>query len=143
MNSDALLVYRKAREQTSTDSIILYGKSIGTGLAAYAASKQNCKKLILETPYYSMDALAKHYFPIYPVRPITSHSFPIYDYLKKVKAGVAIFHGTRDEVVPYQQALRLKQENKNIELITIENGKHNDLTDFNLYQAKLDSLLLN
>jgi hypothetical protein len=141
MYNDALLMYNKAREELSADSIIIYGKSIGTGVAAYVASKQDCKKLLLETPYYSIDALAKHYFPIYPVMPMTRYAFPIYDYLKKVKAGITIFHGTKDEVIPYIQALKLKEENPDIELITIENGEHNNLSTFPLYQQKLDSLL--
>jgi pimeloyl-ACP methyl ester carboxylesterase len=72
---------------------------------------------------------------------MTRYAFPIHDYLKKVKAAITIFHGTKDEVIPYIQALQLKEENPNCELITIESGSHNNLSSFALYQEKLDSLL--
>ena len=54
---DALLMYEKASKEIDRDSIIVYGKSIGTGVAAYLASERPVRRLILETPYYSMDAL--------------------------------------------------------------------------------------
>jgi uncharacterized protein len=141
MYKDALLMYEKAFKEISKDSLIIYGKSIGTGVASYLASERKSKRLILETPYYSIDALAKHYFPIYPVMPMTKYSFPINQYLKKVKSEITIFHGTKDKVVPYVQGKRLYEENTNIELVTIENGRHNNLSAFPLFQYKLDSLL--
>jgi uncharacterized protein len=141
MNQDALLIYEMALTESSADSIIIYGKSIGTGIAAFTASQKPCRRLILETPYYSIDALAKSYVPIYPVIPMTNYSFPIYKYLEATKATVTIFHGTEDEIIPYSHATRLIKENPGIELISIKNGKHNNLSDFPLYHNKLDSLL--
>ena len=131
-----MLVYRLAGEQVHSDSIIVYGKSIGTGIAAYVAANSNCRQLILETPYYSMKVLAGHYFPIYPVNSLIKYSFPVHYYLKKVQAPITVFHGTKDEVVPYKHSRWLKEENKNIELITIENGKHNNLSAFDPVSEK-------
>lgn len=141
IDEEALLMYDAASKEISRDSIIIYGKSIGTGVAAFVASIRNCSRLILETPYFSMTSLAKHYFPIYPVSWMIKYSFPIHDYLKNVKAPITIFHGTNDEVVPYKHSTWLKQENENIELVTIPNGTHNNLSTFNLFQRKIDSLL--
>jgi pimeloyl-ACP methyl ester carboxylesterase len=58
-----------------------------------------------------------------------------------MKIPVTIFHGTNDEVVPFEQGIRLAKENPGIEFIAIENGKHNNLSGFTLYQHRLDSLL--
>ena len=138
---DALLMYEKASKEIDRDSIIVYGKSIGTGVAAYLASERPVRRLILETPYYSMDALARHYFPVYPVMPMTKYSFPIYRYLKKASSAITIFHGTEDKVVPYEQGRQLSGENHKIELVTIEKGRHNNLSQFPLFRHKLDSLL--
>ena len=140
---DALTLYKMAISKYAADSIILYGKSLGTGIAAQLASIRDCRRLILETPYYSMDALSRHYFFIYPVMPFSKYSIPTYKYFDFVRAPISIFHGTRDWVVPYKQAKQLKQVKEGIELITIEKGKHNNLADFPLYQQKLDSLLSN
>lgn len=141
IDDEALLMYDLASGQISSDSIIIYGKSIGTGVAAYVAASRNCKELVLETPYYSMSSLARHYFPVYPVDWLLRYTFPVHDYLNKVKAPVTILHGTHDEVVPYQQSVRLKKEDPKIELITIEKGKHNNLSEFTTFRNKIDSLL--
>ena len=141
--ADALLFYKMAISKVSAEHIIIYGKSLGTGIASQLASVRDCKRLILETPYYSMDALAKHYFFIYPVMPMTKYAFPTYEYFEYIKAPVSIFHGTRDEVIPYKQAQRLVAKKPGTELITIEKGKHNNLAEFPLFHHKLDSLFNN
>ena len=139
---DAYRLYKMARKRFSTDSIVIYGKSIGAGIAVQLASTRDCKRLILETPYYSIDALAKHYFFIYPVSQMTKYTFPSYAYLENVTAPVTLFHGTKDEVIPYRHAVNLiKKIKSQYELITISKGKHNNLVNFELYQKKLDSLL--
>ena len=138
---DALNFYKIAISKVSAEHIIIYGKSLGTGIAAQLASVRDCKRLILETPYYSMDALAKHYFFIYPVMPMTKYTLPTYQHFEYIKAPVCIFHGTKDAVIPYKHATWLKEKKTGTELITIEGGKHNNLNEFGLYQHKLDSLL--
>jgi len=139
--ADAATLYQMARARFSKDSIIIYGKSIGTGVAAQLASVRNCKRLLLETPYYSIDALMRHYAFIYPVSWLTNYHFPTCNYLNKIEAPITLFHGTNDEVVPYCQALRLAKENPGVELVTIEKGKHNNLNDSPLFHQTLDSLL--
>ena len=49
---------------------------LGTGVATQLASVSDCKRVILETPYYSMDALLKHYAFIYPVELDDKIPFP-------------------------------------------------------------------
>lgn len=138
----ALQLYTLAASRFAKDSIVLYGKSMGTGLAAYIASRKNCKKLILETPYYSITSLSAHYFPLYPVGRMIHYKIPTYEYLQRVIVPVTIFHGTSDGVIPYSNAAKLKPFLKPTDqFITIEGGSHNDLNDFPLFHQKLDSLL--
>ena len=141
MYEQALIMYELASKEINSDSIVIYGKSIGTGIASYVAANKNCRQLILETPYYSLRSLAKHYLPIYPVGRLVKYSFPVNNYLETVKASITIFHGTEDEVVPYKQSKQLIEEKPDISLITIKNGRHNNLSDFPLFQSTLDSLL--
>jgi uncharacterized protein len=138
---EALLMYDVASKEINADSIVVYGKSLGTAIASYLAANKACKQLILEAPYYSMLSLAKHYAPIYPVSLLIRYSFPTHEYLKKVKAPVTIFHGTNDQLIPYKHSKWLKEENSQIHLITIEKGTHNNLSSFGRYQSTLDSLL--
>ncbi len=78
MYDDAATLYQMARARFSKDSIIIYGKSLGTGVASQLASVKDCKRLILETPYYSIEALMKHYAFIYPVSLMAKYHFPNY-----------------------------------------------------------------
>jgi len=138
----AAQLYILAASRFAKDNIILYGKSMGSGLAAYIASRKNCKELILETPYYSITSLAAHYFPVYPVGRMIHYKIPSYQYLQQVIAPVTIFHGTSDGVIPYSNAEKLKPFLKPAdEFVTIKGGSHNDLNDFPLFHQKLDSLL--
>jgi alpha-beta hydrolase superfamily lysophospholipase len=139
---DAKELYKMARSRFAKDSIIIYGKSLGSGIASYLASVKDCKRLMLEAPYYSIDALAAHYAPIYPVSWMCKYHFPTSEYFEKVDAPITIFHGTDDEVIPYKQSKRLiKIAKPGAELITIENGGHNNLNDYPLFHQKLDSVL--
>jgi len=138
----ALQIQKMAVSRYGKDSIILYGKSFGTGIAAYVAAETNCKRLILETPYYSIPALFSCYAPIYPSAYMSTYKIRTFRFLEDVHCPVSIFHGTRDGVIPYRCAEKLKHVIKPTdEFITIEKGTHQNLNDFPLFQQKLDSLL--
>ena len=135
-------VYKMAATKYMKDSIIIYGKSFGTGIAAYLASVKDCKQLILETPYYSIPDLFGCYAFIYPTTRMANYKIPTNEYLQEVKAPITIFHGTGDGVIPYRCAAKLKAVLKpSDQFITIEKGTHHDLNKYPLFQQKLDSLL--
>ena len=138
---DALQVYQLAIAEVSADKIIIYGKSLGTGVASQLASNQKCKKLILETPYYAIPHIAKDKIPIYPVDWLIKYRMPTHQFLRRVTVPVTVFHGTNDEVISYNQALKLKKENKTLELVTVNAGRHNNLLQYHLVQQKLQQLL--
>ena len=135
-------MYNFARTRFSPDSIIIYGKSMGTGIATHLASIQPCKKLILETPYYDYPSVIRHYIPIYPIEWMIHYKIPTHDYIEKVTAPITIFQGTDDWLVTYNNAIRLKPFFKTgDEFVTIDGGSHNDLYDFKETIEKLDPLL--
>jgi uncharacterized protein len=138
----ALQVYQMACRKFSADSIIIYGKSMGTGIAAQLASIRNCKQLILETPYYDFPSVVSHYLPIYPVRRMLHYKLPNYQYLPLVKAPITIFQGTNDWLVTHSNAEKLiPLLKKGDEFITIKGAGHNNLYRYPEVLLKLDSLL--
>ena len=142
MYKEATEVYKLAHSQFSADSIIVYGKSLGSGVAAYIAAKQKCKRLILETPYYSIPSLFSTYAPIYPTARMSHFKFPVGEYLKEIEEPISIFIGTSDKVIFSRESGKLKKVLKpGDEFITIEDGTHNNLNDFPLFHEKLDSIL--
>ncbi len=142
MYQQAMMVYNLVASQNGKDSIIIFGKSLGTCMATYVASHTACKKLILETPYYSMTDLFLHYAPIYPVEKMATYKLPLFSFFEKLTCRKVIIHGSNDEVIPIQQALRLKKYFKpGDEFITIEGGKHNGLSKLKAFQLMLDKEL--
>ena len=138
----ALQKYKLSRKRFSPDSIIIYGKSMGTGIAAQLASIRDTRRLILETPYYSFPSIISQYAPIYPVKKMIHFKVPTYEYLQKVTAPITIFHGTSDGVIRHGNGIKLKQYLKpGDEFISIEGGGHNDLHNYKLFQLKLYSVL--
>lgn len=138
----ALQIRKMAAAKYGADSIIIYGKSFGTGIAAYVASETINKRLILETPYYSIPSLFSCYAPIYPTTQMSTFKIPTNEYLAEVHYPICIFHGNDDGVIPYRNASRLKTVLKPTdEFVTVDKGTHHNLNDFPLFRQKLDSLL--
>ncbi len=141
-HQDAKALYDYLKTKFAEQDIIVVGRSIGTGFAAKLASENNPGLLILITPYYSLKELAKKYFPLLPVGLILKYNLKTYAWVKKVKSRVVIFHGTEDEVIPFEQAVRLKNSLKHQDLlISIKGAGHNDLSGFPEYQKHMEELL--
>lgn len=139
---DAEQVQKLAMTKYHSDSIIIYGKSLGTGIAAYTASVSKCKRLILETPYYSITDLFAHYAFMYPTAAMGNYKIPTGTFLEDVKEPVVIFHGTNDDIIPYSCAEKLKKKLKSGDLfITVDGGHHNDIAKSKSYNQVMDSLM--
>jgi alpha-beta hydrolase superfamily lysophospholipase len=139
---EALTVYKMARARYEPAQIVIYGKSLGTGIASQLASVRDCKHLILETPYYSLTSLVRPYLWMYPLGRLMHLKMPTHEYLPKVTASITMFHGTDDGVIPYRNARRLQKLLKpGDEFVTIPDGSHNDLGEFPVMHKKIDSLL--
>lgn len=126
------------------ERIVIYGRSIGTGVAIELVSRNPDLILFLETPFTDLPSLAKNYYPF--VRPwMFRFRFENLKKLKKVNSKIRIFHGTEDEIIPYRNSEiileNLKSQNKNVALFTIRNGSHNDLTAFPEYHQALKKSL--
>lgn len=138
----ALQLYMLAKIRFKPSEIIVYGKSIGTGIATQLASVRDCKHLILETPYYSMESLLGRYLFMYPLNKLMHFKFPSNEYMQKVTAPITIFHGTDDGVIAYSNAARLtKHLKKGDEFVTIQEGTHVNLNSFQMMQDKINTIL--
>ncbi|MEM7187430.1 MAG: alpha/beta fold hydrolase, partial [Bacteroidota bacterium] len=134
--SDAILMYDKATEYFPEEQIAIYGRSLGTTFATYVAAHRDPSQLILEAPFYSLEHVASKRYWFLPVKPLLRYRFPTHEYLTHVSCPVTLLHGTNDGVVPYANSQRLfdSMAQPQLELITIEDGGHNDLVNFEAYR---------
>jgi uncharacterized protein len=141
---DAQFIFDDLSRRYNPDKIVLYGRSLGCGAAIKVASENPVKKLILETPYYSLPDVAFSHLPIFPFKYVSEFKVNAHEWLTKVHCDIHVFHGTDDEVVPYSQSIKLlssTNRNLNKTLTTLQGGHHRGLENFKEYQAKLDELL--
>ncbi|HEV2479387.1 MAG TPA: alpha/beta fold hydrolase [Puia sp.] len=90
----ALVFYKLARSRWKPLQIVLYGQGFGTGIAGQLASIRDCRRLILERPYYSMTSVFRRYLFLYPVGGRFLHyHLPLHEYLEKVTAPVTVIRG--------------------------------------------------
>jgi pimeloyl-ACP methyl ester carboxylesterase len=142
LHAYALQLYRLARKSFAADSIILYGRSMGTGIAARLASREQARQLILETPYYSFTSVAAHFLPIYPVERMIHVKLPTYQFIPQVDEPILILHGTDDGLIPLSNARRLQVLLKpGDRFVTIEGGSHNDLAAFEEFRKAIANAL--
>jgi uncharacterized protein len=140
--ADARLLYNYLHQNHSAQDIIIYGRSLGTGIAAQLASTVPAKCLILETPYSTIEcALANHIF-LNKLPYSLDNQFQTLSYLPKITYPIFAFHGTSDGVISYGCAKQiipfLKKQDQ---FITIAGGSHKDLSRFQAFQEGLDMAL--
>ncbi|MCE3006700.1 MAG: alpha/beta hydrolase, partial [Rickettsiales bacterium] len=85
------------------NNVILYGESLGTGIATHLATTHpQIALLVLEAPYRSVEARAQELYPYLPVHYLIKDRYPQAALMAEVKAPVLIFHGTDDVIIPIQ-----------------------------------------
>jgi uncharacterized protein len=136
---DAVFLFDKLKVEYSGKKVIIYGRSLGTGVATYVAKNRNSDALILETPYYNMAEVGKSWLPFVPFEKFVKYKFPNNEWIKAVDSPITIFHGTSDLVVPYKSGLRLSKT-ADCKLITIEGGGHKNLATFPKYHSELKKI---
>ena len=128
--------FKVAKEKAGARPLVLFGRSIGSGLAVPLAAKNYVSALVLETPYLSMESLAGGMFPWVPTF-VLRYRLRSDLWMRNVNAPVLILHGDRDELIPHASGLELSKLVKNGRFVTIEGGHHNDLGGSEFYWAEL------
>ena len=81
--------------------VILWGHSLGSGIAARLASEGRAQALILESPFTSLADMGAMLYPIFPVHWLITDRFDTASLVPDIQMPVLIFHGSDDQVVPF------------------------------------------
>jgi fermentation-respiration switch protein FrsA (DUF1100 family) len=104
---DAAAAYAFATARYGADRIVVWGFSLGTGVAVALAAEQPIGKLILEAPYTSAVDVGASLFPYVPVRLVMRDRFRSDERIARVAAPLLIMHGTNDRAIPIALGERL------------------------------------
>jgi uncharacterized protein len=125
---DAVLAhFRRARR--ARIPAIYWGRSLGTTMAAYAASVDQPDGVILESGFPSMRTVTRSNPLLWALSWFSSYQFPTVNWMARSSVPALVLHGDRDSVIPYELGRELyAQLSGPKEFVTIEGGDHNDVT---------------
>lgn len=141
---DSKAAYNYVKDLFPENKIIIYGKSLGSGIATQIAAANNPKMLLLETPYFNFPDVAGHFFPFIPFRTLINYQFETDQFIKKVKCPIHLFHGDKDQLIYYESSVKLAKvlgKKPSEILTTVKGGEHRNLSKFPEYHTALDSCL--
>jgi uncharacterized protein len=108
---DARAAYAFATQRYPAARLVLWGESLGTGvavaIAAEKAAEKKVARLVLEAPFASAVSVAASVYPFVPVRFLMKDQFRSDLRISSVAVPVLIVHGDRDTVIPITSAERL------------------------------------
>ena len=91
-------------------NIILYGESLGTGVATELGTSNAFGGIILESPFTSIANAAKIYYPYLPVNIILKDRYDSIGKIKNITIPILIMHGKKDNIVPQKMGLELYEK---------------------------------
>jgi len=139
--SDAQYCYDYLIKKYKSNEIVIYGRSIGTGIALNTAANNENKLIILETPYFNLSDVIKDYFKLIPKKMLLKYPLNSNQFIRKVKSPIYIFHGTKDSVIPIESGLKLQPIAPNSEMIIIEGANHHNIATYPIYHQKMKTIL--
>jgi len=141
-NAEAVIFNEKPFSEKHT-GISLIGRSLGTGIASYLASKRPVESLALVTPYDSIQRVAQQRFRIYPMSYLLLDKYDSLSRASSISAKVLIIMAELDTIIPNPHSIRLKNgfSNDQVSIIKIVGADHNNLSIRPEYYSKLKEFL--
>lgn len=117
-----------ARENIPMNQIVLMGRSLGSGVAVHVAAHRPVRGVILITPFDSLLNVARHHYPLLPVRWLLKHPFDSAALAPDIEMPALVIMGNQDTIIPNQHSTRLAQVwGGAVETVVIQGVGHNDI----------------
>lgn len=138
---DALAVFDELR--TRYENISVIGRSLGSAVATYLASLREIDRLVLVTPFDSIENVARRALPVFPVSLLIKDRFDSTAHVPDIDAPVLVLIAENDEVIPrrHSDALAGVFPSAQIEVQVIEDAGHNTIGMFPRYADELGAFL--
>ncbi len=84
------------------ERLVLFGRSLGAAVAGELAAQKPAAGLVLESPFPSVEAVARHYYRGYPVHWLLGAEYRLIDRVPHLSLPKLVMHGDRDHIIPIQ-----------------------------------------
>ncbi len=138
--ADARLAYQMLiTDGISPAEIIIYGESLGSGVATRIAVEKPVGGLILDSPFTSAADVGAQRYPLLPVRLMMWDRYEVLRYIANVRTPLLVIHGERDRVVPFKMGQTVfAAANEPKELVSFPHAGHNDHSLHGSFEAIQD-----
>lgn len=140
LHADVRAVWHEVAPRYAGRRVVLYGRSLGTALAASLAAELQPDLTVLVSPYESMAALAREQYPWVPAA-LLRYPLRTDEHLARVRTPVLLLHGDRDELIPLAHSRALQAVAPHARLHVVPGGGHNDLQEIGSYLDAVRSAL--
>jgi len=106
-DADAALAYLQSRDDVDANEIVIFGRSLGAAVGVDLATRRDTRALIIESPFTSIEAMAKTIMPWVPIGRFLRIRYNNLEKIRKLRIPLLIVHGDRDRIVPYEQGREL------------------------------------
>ena len=129
LHTDAQALFDKVHEEHPDIAVV--GRSLGSGVAIRLASQRPASRLVLVTPYDSIQEIAAHQFPYFPVRWLLTDKFESWRYAPTIRIPTLLLGAEFDEVIPRASTERLNAAfAKGVaSLVIIPSAGHNTISN--------------
>jgi pimeloyl-ACP methyl ester carboxylesterase len=142
--SDALEIFDSITNMLDIqpENRVLFGRSLGSGIALYVASMRKVSSVILVTPFDSIRNIIRDKIPIIPVDILLKHPFHSLSYAKDVTCPSLVIIAQNDRVIKNKYSINLvKNMGGDCEHFFIENAEHNDVHTYPEYWSLITNHL--
>ena len=140
LHADVLAVWQQVGPRYQGRKVVVYGRSLGTGLAAALAATINPDLTVLVSPYESLVALAREHYPWVPAW-VIRYPLRTDDVIGRIRSPVLLVHGELDSLIPPQHSRALQARAPQSRLALVAGAAHNDLQGFESYRQVVNDAL--
>ncbi|MCK5760731.1 MAG: alpha/beta hydrolase [Candidatus Delongbacteria bacterium] len=139
--NDALFIYDQISSKHKKISLI--GRSLGTGIAVYVASKRKVDKLVLITPFDSILNAARQTYKIFPFSFLLKDKYESINYVKDIKSKTLFLIAEKDRIIKYSLSMNLYEafSKDMVELKIVKDAGHNTISHYPEFSETMKKFL--
>jgi alpha-beta hydrolase superfamily lysophospholipase len=139
--ADARAIYDQFADRHAGIAVI--GRSLGSGVATYLAAVRTVDRVVLVTPYDSVEAVAAARYPIYPISLMLKDKFPSINYVQEIDSPTLILIAEHDRTIPrkHTDALIAAFGGKELSSVVLQGTQHHTVGESPRYATLLGEFL--
>jgi len=139
LDGKAAVEFVLAETGSDPDRLVLYGESLGSGVAVQIAARRPVGAVVLEAPYSSVAEVAQGHYWYVPARWLVLDRFDSMRWIGRINAPLLVLHGDNDRVIPMRYGRKLfDAASEPKEFFHFPGGAHDDLYTQGLMEGVMD-----